>query len=489
VYFIIFGAPGPTPFFCVFYRPSTGDPAVERSREKAALVRSMAERCVAGEFEGSAWRASHNPECIRLGIDESHIRYHMNKVEPAAVAARAAERARVATESAAAEAARVPVKVVFVERAGAQPAAAAFETAIGVMKSHLGVHLKRVAECAREDASTALQSELEVEAEEREALETELEALKLRDAAQWLEAEASLARIAALEAKLARTSSRAAGAAAAAAAVVGAAKEGATAARVAARSAQQSLKRARGRVDVLEAKSRAPSSSEEMTWNEDEVAGYEHHIGELTHELDALKRKAKGSKAEYTRKKTAVANMREKYAELQEARSLLRAKDAEIEDLKAALAEERANPMPGFRVPLFDIRRQSDKRGAPYCKYWEDTIAPAMLNTGSTPDQINEIIRKPKLNYHPLALAHPHPHTHTLSVGLYELRFYEPYESPTDLPSVTWWLKRRGIAGIQAEAYAWARVAMATKIIQGGFDETQIDSKCPHTFHLCRIMV
>ena len=104
----------------MFYRPSTGDPAVEQSRKKAAFLRSLAERCVAGEFEGSARRASHDPECIRLGVSESAIRYHMNKVEyPAAVAARAAERARVATESAAAEAARVPVKVVFVERAGA----------------------------------------------------------------------------------------------------------------------------------------------------------------------------------------------------------------------------------------------------------------------------------------------------------------------------------------------------------------------------------
>ena len=114
------GATRPNPLFFVrFTGPRPATPAVERSRKKAAIVRSMAERCVAGEFEGSARRASFDPDCIRLGIDESHIRYHMNKVEPAAAAARAAERARVATESAAAEAARVPVKFVFVERAGA----------------------------------------------------------------------------------------------------------------------------------------------------------------------------------------------------------------------------------------------------------------------------------------------------------------------------------------------------------------------------------
>ena len=72
---------------------------------------------------------------------------------------------------------------------------------------------------------------------------------------------------------------------------------------------------------------------------------------------------------------------------------------------------------------------------------------------------------------------------------MYELRFYKPYESPTDLPSLTWWRERRGVRGVQAEAYAWALVAKARKIVQGGFDETQIDSKCPHEFSLRRIMV
>ena len=173
--------------------------------------------------------------------------------------------------------------------------------------------------------------------------------------------------------------------------------------------------------------------------------------------------------------------MRGKFAELQAARNHLRAARAEIDDLKAALAEAHANPLPGRKVPLYDIRRDSSKRGAPYDRYFEDTIVPAMLNTGSTPEQINEIIRKPQLNTHHILEYHTHPHTHThftpkLFAGLYELRFYKPYESPTDLPSVTWWLERRGVGGVQAEAFAWARVAMARRIVQGGFDETQIDS-------------
>ena len=469
------------PLFLVFFRPSTCDPAVEQRRQKAALVRSMAERCVAGEFEGSAKRAAHDPECIRLGIYERTIRYHMDKIDSATGAARAAERARVATETAAAEAARVPVQFIFVERAGAKPASAAVKAAIGVIESQIGVRVKSVAKHAREEASTALQSELEDEAERREALETELEALKLRDATQRLEVVASTARIAALEAKLARTSSSAAGAAAAAVAAIGAAKEDATAARCAVGLSKQSLKRSQGRVEALEAKSRAPSSSGAMTWTEDEVEEFERHIGELTGELNALKRHVRGNLAEYKRNKFAVANMREKYGELQQARDLLKAARAEIDGLKAALAEAHANPLPGREIPLYDIRRDSSKRGAPYDRYFEDTIAPAMLNSGSTPEQINEIIRKPQLNTHHILEYHTHPHTHThftpkLFTGLYELRFYKPYESPTDLPSVTWWLERRGVGGVQAEAFAWARVAMTRRIVQGGFDVTQINS-------------
>ena len=411
----MFERPGLTPFLCVFYRPSTGDPAAEHRRLKAALVRSMAERCIAGEFEGSARRASHDPECICLGVSESVIRYHMNKVEdPAAAVVRAAERARVATETADAEAARVPVQFVFVERAGAKPAAAAVKAAIGVIESQIGVRVQGVAKHAREEASTALQSELEDEAERREALETELEALKLRDATQRLGVVASTARIAALEAKLARTSSSAVGAAAAAAAAIGAAKEDATAARGAARLSKRSLSRAQGRVEALEAKSRAPSSNSSskgaMTWTEDDAEEFKRHIGELTGELNVLKRDARCNLTEYERNKAAVANMREKYGELQQTRDLLKAARAEIDDLKAALAEANANPLPGREVPLYDIRRDSSKRGAPYDRYFEDTIAPAMLNTGSTPEQINEILRKPQLNIHHTIPTHTPTH-------------------------------------------------------------------------------
>ena len=102
--------------------------------------------------------------------------------------------------------------------------------------------------------------------------------------------------------------------------------------------------------------------------------------------------------------------MRGKFTELREARDLLKAARDENEDLKAALAEERANPLPGMKVPVYDIRRDSSKRGAPYDRHFEDTIAPAMLDTGATPEQINEIIRKPQLNAH--TYTHTPTHTH-----------------------------------------------------------------------------
>ena len=82
---------------------------------------------------------------------------------------------------------------------------------------------------------------------------------------------ASAARVAALEAQLARTSSSAAASAAKAEATVEVVKEAATAARKKAKLAGQSLAHARGCVKVLEAKPRAPSSLGATTCTEEEV--------------------------------------------------------------------------------------------------------------------------------------------------------------------------------------------------------------------------
>ena len=71
--------------------------------------------------------------------------YHMDILDQTATADRGAGRKRVAAETADAEAGRVPVKLIFVERAGSAPAAAALEAALGLIESQIGVHVERVA--------------------------------------------------------------------------------------------------------------------------------------------------------------------------------------------------------------------------------------------------------------------------------------------------------------------------------------------------------
>ena len=41
-------------------------------------------------------------------------------------------------------------------------------------------------------------------------------------------------------------------------------------------------------------------------------------------------------------------------------------------------------------------------------------------------------------------------------------------------------MRGAALGGVQAEAWAWARIAMAEELVQqSGFDETQVDGKCP----------
>ena len=63
----------------------------------------MAERCVSGEFGGSALLATRSPTTARMGISRGAIRRQMDRIDPAALADRMADRERVATETAAAE--------------------------------------------------------------------------------------------------------------------------------------------------------------------------------------------------------------------------------------------------------------------------------------------------------------------------------------------------------------------------------------------------
>jgi len=90
-----------------------------------------------------------------------------------------------------------------------------------------------------------------------------------------------------------------------------------------------------------------------------------------------------------------------KYRELADLRQQRNKLEAEVQQVKAQLETERAEHGPGsprmpgaFKVPLFNIKRDESKPGAPYDQYFENVIAPAMLDSGATPKQINTIIRE-----------------------------------------------------------------------------------------------
>jgi len=239
------------------------DPIVTKDR----LVRDIADRCLAGNFGGIAYRAAKEPECVEFGISYQLIQYHMDQKHPLAAADRAADRAR---------------------------ARRLFHGTIQQSLTRLNVALEK--------------------------------------------------RLATIEAK---------------------------------------------RLATIEAK---PISST-MTWDEEEVLEMEGVIAELTAQLQELKGEAKANVREFDRNRGMVANMGPKYAELAELKDRVRELTAKIGSLEADLAVARANPLPGFAVPLYSICRDVSKRGAPYPEHFENVSAPAMLNTGATPEQINEIIR------------------------------------------------------------------------------------------------
>jgi len=82
----------------------------------------LAQRCVAGEFEGVAYRAAQLPEAVELDLNHQLIQYHMDKVDPVAAAARVAERARFENDKSEAEMRGAEVHVVAVERGGGRSA-------------------------------------------------------------------------------------------------------------------------------------------------------------------------------------------------------------------------------------------------------------------------------------------------------------------------------------------------------------------------------
>ena len=127
--------------------------------------------------------------------------------------------------------------------------------------------------------------------------------------------------------------------------------------------------------------------------------------------------------------------------------------EREVVGLREDVASARAAAVlpVGREKELFNFTRDPSKRGAPFHPFFAEVIAPAMLTTGASGEQITEIIR------------------------LSELRYFEPGKGPSEPPGPAWWQERRHVGGAMSEAYAWYRIATAESATQGGCDETKIN--------------
>lgn len=75
----------------------------DAKRDKTELTRTLAERCLAGEFGGIPYRAAQSPEAVELGIRHSMIHHYMNQIDPTTTFDRVADRLRVEHETTQAE--------------------------------------------------------------------------------------------------------------------------------------------------------------------------------------------------------------------------------------------------------------------------------------------------------------------------------------------------------------------------------------------------
>ena len=127
--------------------------------------------------------------------------------------------------------------------------------------------------------------------------------------------------------------------------------------------------------------------------------------------------------------------------------------EREVVGLREDVASARAAAVlpVGREKELFNFTRDPSKRGAPFHPFFAEVIAPAMLTTGASGEQITEILR------------------------LSELRYFEPGKGPSEPPGPAWWQDQRHVGGGMSDAYAWYRIATAESATQGGCDETKIN--------------
>ena len=215
------------------------------------------------------------------------------------------------------------------------------------------------------------------------------------------EGEEAARRIEKLEAEVEKFQGRAREAEARAAAKAEALAEARADARRKADTLRHAIARAEERAAKMKeaAGGRPSSSSGPVPYTEAEIEEFESTIGDLEAQVRALEKESKADAAEHERLSRAVSNFGDKYKELSSARAAKERLERKVVVLEAENERLRAQfwpdaPGAAQGVPLFDIARDRTAHGGSYDEFFANVIAPAMLDTGASPEQINAIVRK-----------------------------------------------------------------------------------------------
>ena len=205
--------------------------------------------------------------------------------------------------------------------------------------------------------------------------------IQKREALRLKEDAASEELMAELRARLEAAVGRADEAEATAEALAEALAESKTAFRRKGDTLRRSIARGEARLRDIQTKATSSgASSSATTYTEEEVEEMEGVMGDLTAQLAELRKSRKDDEAEYDRNRRAVAAFRSKYSELTDLKRANLALEAEVERLTAErdARGQQAPRAPGatHEVPIFDIRRDSSQRGAPYPTFFADVSPP-----------------------------------------------------------------------------------------------------------------
>jgi hypothetical protein len=268
----------------------------DAGRDKTNMTRTLAERCVAGEFGGVPYRAAQEPEAVEYGICPKMIYYYMNQIGPEAASARVAERLRAEHETAQAEEQGIRVVVVGGRGSGS----------VRALEKKLEQQAQRESKKRTRDSEVVVtlaktQAEVEQAAAENAKLRAELHELREHAAKRLREGEETARRIAKLEAEVEKHKNLASAAGAQVAAKASALAEARADARRKADMLRHAIACAEERAAKMKelAGSRPSSSSGPTPYTEVEIEEFESTIGDLEAHVRALKKESKADAAEH----------------------------------------------------------------------------------------------------------------------------------------------------------------------------------------------